>query len=489
MSTEDNKGRELEPRRTYTIVQSDIALFDTAKFEHIQRVATAMASASLLPHHIMMDKDRNLLAPQQIVANCFLIVNRAMAWHMDPIALAQASFVLHGKLGFEGKVIAAAIESAVGSLDYDWKGTPGKDDFKIIVTGKRPSDGKIVSIDGTVGDWKTFEKDNRTVKANWTGLASRNQLAYRGGQEWARLYAPSLLLGVYSVDELTDPRFNGITIDGETEEPPAPTTREPAKRGPGRPKKEPANRMQQAANGSEEKDDDKAAGDAGDAADGEGDGGGSAAGDGSDGAQGEGAAADGDQTDVEVVEEEDPPVPGDKKAAPAKPAERPAQTVEQQEAADDAGAKFLEQLIARVGPDAPLKKDLKERHEALMPITDFPVMKEKWSSMKPFAGVTKAQLVFINELRDWHKNRAQANEVSDEPPAPGDKTKADDAPFDLEKFKAFMEKQLATADSADDVNKFYAEMIAGPLADKLITQAQIDDEIFPIADVALGRFM
>lgn len=228
----------VQERQGRVVVHNAVPLFDTQSFDHMTRVAGVMARASLIPTHLIQQ------TYEGTVANCFLIVNQAMRWDMDPFALAQGCFVLHGKLGFEGKVIAAMIEAKIGaSLDYEWEGEPGTDKFTVTVSGPRMTDRKVVSISGSVGDWKTYEKDGRTVKMNWRGLASRNQLAYRGAREWARLYAPALMLGVYTPDDLEDMhaehRMRDITDY-------APPSSDEPKRSRGRPKKDPeqTNRFQ-----------------------------------------------------------------------------------------------------------------------------------------------------------------------------------------------------------------------------------------------------
>lgn len=242
-SQQDEPKRDVAVKQTprqYVTVHDAIPILDSNRFEHMQRIASVMARASLIPAHLMQQ------TYDGTVANCFLIVNQAVRWDMDPFALAQSCFVLHGKLGFEGKVIAAMIEAKIGaSLDYEWEGTPGTDAFKITVTGPRPTDGKIVSIEGSVGDWKTFEKSG-AVKGNWTGLASRNQLAYRGAREWARLFAPALMLGVYTPDDLEEMHAEHRMRDITPESPPDPDADTSGKRR-GRPKKEPeaANRYQE----------------------------------------------------------------------------------------------------------------------------------------------------------------------------------------------------------------------------------------------------
>lgn len=187
------------PKRELIAIQEAIPLFDTAVFDHMLRVATRMAASTIIPDHLRIAGDF-----EATVGNCLLVINQARNWGMDPFAVAQCMSIVHGKPCYEGKLIAAAIETKLGiRLNYEWFGEPGSDGYGIRIWD---IDQVNHRIEGTVGDWKTKDKEGR-VKANWaTPNAQYRQLKYRGDREWARLWAPSLMLGVYSDDEMEDLR-------------------------------------------------------------------------------------------------------------------------------------------------------------------------------------------------------------------------------------------------------------------------------------------
>lgn len=195
---EDGKaGQEVAVQaRQYQVVQHIQPLLDTARFEQMQRAATALMHSSLLPESVR-GKD-----PRECFSNLLVIFDYAERWDVPAVMLAQCVSIVHNKLMFEGKAIAAALETTLGvKLDYEWKGDVGTDGYSIRVWGVRPGETEPREITGTVGDWKTFEKDRRTVNPAWRGAASKMQLAYRGAREWARLWAPGTMLGVYGDDE------------------------------------------------------------------------------------------------------------------------------------------------------------------------------------------------------------------------------------------------------------------------------------------------
>lgn len=159
---------------------------DTAVFAQINRVATMMCSSKLAPKHLQgVDK----------IADAILVVNQALRWQSDPFAVAQHTFVTSGKLGYEGKLIAAMVNASPKlreNLDYEYSGEG--DDRTVTVTGQFKGSDRVRTVTGKVKDWKTA---NEFWKKN-----PDQMLAYRGAREWARRHMPEVLLGVNSEDEM-----------------------------------------------------------------------------------------------------------------------------------------------------------------------------------------------------------------------------------------------------------------------------------------------
>lgn len=185
------------------VVNDPIAVLDTARFEHMQRIATVMARSNLIPDSLSCTtefdetENKNVLVAlpiEQVIANCFLVVNQAVRWNMDPFAVAQCVSVIHGKLCYEGKLIAAIVEDRLGvNLKYEWSGAPGTDAYKIKVWD---ADNPDHDYEGSVKDWKT--------KSWGTPSEFRKRLKYRADREWTRMWAPGLMLGIYTPDEFDD---------------------------------------------------------------------------------------------------------------------------------------------------------------------------------------------------------------------------------------------------------------------------------------------
>jgi hypothetical protein len=215
--------------RQVRVVQHPMPLLDTGMFEHMQRVASVMADASLLPKHVRAGKDA-----REIAANCFLIVEQAVRWGVSPFALGQHAYFVQDKLGFEGKVIAAIVNAdsrIKGRLEYVYDGKDGSDERTVIVRGTFVEGDKVAEITGTIGKWKTSNK-------NWKDNPDQ-MLAYRGAREWARRHMPDKLLGVYSDDEIEDMALRAKDITPQASEVRSPPAIAPPKGPPPIPPKGP----------------------------------------------------------------------------------------------------------------------------------------------------------------------------------------------------------------------------------------------------------
>ena len=190
MTNVTNLPTATAPRAVAVDFSDPVAVYlDSDIFGQLQRVAKLMSSASLAPAH---------LRGEGKLGDCFLVAAQAFRWRMDPFAVAQHTYVLSGKLGYEGKLIAAVVNASgklQGSLDYQYSGAG--DQRQVTVLGKLIGDVAPRAVVGTVGGWKT---SNEQWKKN-----TDQMLAYRGAREWARRYMPEAVLGIHADDDLAAP--------------------------------------------------------------------------------------------------------------------------------------------------------------------------------------------------------------------------------------------------------------------------------------------
>lgn len=173
------------------------------------QLARLMSEAKLVPQHLRGSP-----------ADCYLVVNQARLWRMDPFAVAQGTSLIQGKMMYEGKLVAAVVHSLAnlsGRLSYEYDGA---------------GDGRGVTVSGTLrGEDKPRTvsvklKDAKTTNTIWSKQPDQ-QLAYHGARVWARRHVPEVLLGVYAPEEFDAPPMRDITpaapqIERVPEKPPLP---------------------------------------------------------------------------------------------------------------------------------------------------------------------------------------------------------------------------------------------------------------------------
>ncbi len=169
-------------------------LFDTARFEHMFRIAKAMATATLIPDHLWKDK-QGQLPPEQVQGNCFLIVNQSVRWGLDPFAVAPETYSVSGKLGFQGKLIAAVVNTRAGlqgRLSYSFEGKG--EDLTVTVSGTFQGEAEPRTAALSV-------KDAKTGNEMWR-KDPEQKLIYSGVTKWARRHCPEVILGVLTDDDV-----------------------------------------------------------------------------------------------------------------------------------------------------------------------------------------------------------------------------------------------------------------------------------------------
>ncbi len=188
--------------------------------DRIERFAKKMATGSVsVPRHFVGKE-----------GDCFAVCLQAMQWRMNPFAVAQKTFISPaGSLGYEGTLVAAALSTS-GALEgdlRDWSKVRGKFEkkestrsggnsnepkFYIVATYTKADEAGLgVRAIGRLRG----ERADRTVElylsqcyprfsTQWASNPEQ-QIIYAVDRIWARRHKPSVMLGVYTEDELQDP--------------------------------------------------------------------------------------------------------------------------------------------------------------------------------------------------------------------------------------------------------------------------------------------
>lgn len=194
---------------------------DMAALDRLERFANLMATArSTVPAHF-----------QGKPGDCLAVVMQATTWGMNPFAVAQKTHLINGTLGYEAQLVASVINSSsllADRFNFEWFGQWEKivGKFKMVESKTKKDDNghpkQFMMPNWNIADenglgvrvWATIkgESEPRVLELLMTQARTRNstlwtedpkqQLAYLAQKRWARLYAPDVILGVYTPDEI-----------------------------------------------------------------------------------------------------------------------------------------------------------------------------------------------------------------------------------------------------------------------------------------------
>lgn len=179
-------------------------------FDEAARMAKAMSTMKGLPDWL-----------HDSPGDCLLIVEQSMRWKMSPFAVAQCTSMIHGKLMFEGKLVAAAVEtSGMLASHFTYRHGGAGDDRQVTVSAMLRGEAQPRELTVVLRDVRTLDKSGK-VNRQWTGGQVDQQLGYAAVRAWARRYTPAVMLGVYSGEEFDAPQapgqpFVGTTLEAET---------------------------------------------------------------------------------------------------------------------------------------------------------------------------------------------------------------------------------------------------------------------------------
>lgn len=165
---------------------------DMTAFEGAQRVAKMLSASSLVPQQF-----------QNNVPNTMIALEMAMRTGVSPFMLMQNLYVVHGRPGFSATYIIAAISNCgrFSPLRFD-------------LNGEGDNRGCVAwAIERATGDrLESTRVDIRMAKAEgWYGKSGSKwqtmpdqMLRYRAAAFFGRVYAPDILMGMQTSEELND---------------------------------------------------------------------------------------------------------------------------------------------------------------------------------------------------------------------------------------------------------------------------------------------
>jgi hypothetical protein len=167
-------------------------LWDPAAYAHAIGVATALSKSGLLPEHF---KDKP--------ASVLIALAMARRLREDPFVVLQSVHVIHGKPGFSAQyVIARANLSGVFSTPIQFEETGKGDELAVRAYATLASTNTVVEF--TVSMEMAKAEGWATRAGNKYKTMPGLMLRYRAATFLVRLFAPQVMLGMQTAEELRD---------------------------------------------------------------------------------------------------------------------------------------------------------------------------------------------------------------------------------------------------------------------------------------------
>lgn len=163
-------------------------------FAHAQRVARMLVQSSMAPDHFRGEEN---------LGNAVVAVDIAFRLKVSPLLVMAQIYMVYGKPGFSSQFVVATINSSGKFSRLKFK-IEGKDDERgCIAYAKELESGEI--LESTRVDVAMAKRQGWWGKkdSKWPQMTDQ-MLAYRAASFWGRLYAPELLMGLQTIEELED---------------------------------------------------------------------------------------------------------------------------------------------------------------------------------------------------------------------------------------------------------------------------------------------
>ncbi len=190
-----------ENGKTLIPVSSDEMMLDTARFDHLWRVACLFAKSDMVPEHYRNKKE-----------NCMITISMAFRMHVDPLMMLQNSYVIHGRPGVMAQLAIALVNKSGAfktPIQYEYSGegkTRSCTAYAMAKSGGKRCEQTVSMAMAQAEGW-LGKKGSK-----WLTLPDL-MLAYRAAVFLARLYCPEALMGMQTVEEIEDVGVIDITPD------------------------------------------------------------------------------------------------------------------------------------------------------------------------------------------------------------------------------------------------------------------------------------
>lgn len=174
------------------LIPGESSFASSKSFEHAQRVAKMLTASSLVP-----------TAYQNNIPNTMIALEMSNRVGASPLMVMQNLHVIQGRPSWSSPFIIAALNSCGRFSPLRFQKSGAGDDYGFeawandIATGDR--------LEGPKVDWKMVKEEGWYAKpgSKWKTMPEL-MFRYRAAAFFGRLYAPDILMGMHTADEVND---------------------------------------------------------------------------------------------------------------------------------------------------------------------------------------------------------------------------------------------------------------------------------------------
>jgi len=200
------EGMALEKKELGLMQREPSIFLSMERFEFAKKVAGMLAASTMVPDHFRGGAG---------VGNCMIMLNLSERLGIDVFGLMQTSYTVHGRPGFEAKLVIALFNERtklfIPPLRWEMKGDfPKGKDAACRAYAKDKETGENL-----YGDWIDFDlikgmgwydktgPDKKVESNMWRNMPGQ-MYRYRSASFFINAYEPGLKMGIQTIDELQD---------------------------------------------------------------------------------------------------------------------------------------------------------------------------------------------------------------------------------------------------------------------------------------------
>ena len=163
-------------------------------FALAQRMAQSLAASTVVPKEY-----------QNNVGNCMVALDVAARVGCSPFLVMQNLDIIHGRPTWNSKFIISTLRTCGRFRDirFEFFGDEGKDSFGCQCIAVDASTGEILKGERITIEMSKKEGWYTRSGSKWPTMP-RQMLQYRAASFFSRIYAPDVLFGMHSADEIRD---------------------------------------------------------------------------------------------------------------------------------------------------------------------------------------------------------------------------------------------------------------------------------------------